>query len=256
MSVWGTRLMTSESEDFVQRYLKRLRHNLSQIFWTGLFFIGAIAKLVAEAIRLDLIPMSKLFFFLKDRFPKTWKFVLNISCVKKFVNYRFLKSFGNAAPPPPHQTTMADSYTSWKGITNLKYTGRQLPEDRDYDSRERPDIDEVVSLFVRADDGSKGGEMIPDMRSTLLFAAFAQWFTDSFLRTEHALDYDAKGNVKMKNKRPVRLPGREKENNSTHQIDLCQIYGTSKKVTDILRSKDKAKRGFLKSHIAENRTKV
>lgn len=46
--------------------------------------------------------------------------------------------------------------------------------------------------------------MTPNPRSSLLFCFFAQWFTDSFLRTH---------------------PTDTRRITSNHQIDLCRIYG-------------------------------
>ena len=48
-----------------------------------------------------------------------------------------------------------------------------------------------------------------------MFMLFAQWFTDSFLRTERS-DW--------------------RKNTSTQEIDLCQIYGISEAQTRMLRS--------------------
>ena len=59
----------------------------------------------------------------------------------------------------------------------------------------------------------------------MLFSFFAQWFTDSFLRTD--------------------LRDRRK-NTSNHEIDLCQIYGLREEITNYLRSK---KDGKLKHQI-------
>jgi prostaglandin-endoperoxide synthase 2 len=50
-----------------------------------------------------------------------------------------------------------------------------------------------------------------------LFPFFAQWFTDSFLRTD---------------------PVDRRKNTSNHEIDLCQIYGLEESTSDILRTMD------------------
>lgn len=52
-------------------------------------------------------------------------------------------------------------------------------------------------------------------RSSVLFMFFAQWFTDSFLRTE---------------------PVDRRKNTSNHKIDLCQIYGLTETTTRMLRA--------------------
>ncbi|MEM7299509.1 MAG: peroxidase family protein [Pseudomonadota bacterium] len=145
---------------------------------------------------------------------------------------------------------MADNYTSWKGIVDRRFTGRHLPEDKEFERRTRPETEDLVNLFLRPEDGTSGGTMQPDLRSTLLFASFAQWFTDSFLRTSHAFEFDDEtGEVVTENDIPVRQPGREKINVSTHEIDLCQIYGLNKKMTDKLR--DPNNHGCLRSQVIE-----
>ena len=50
---------------------------------------------------------------------------------------------------------------------------------------------------------------------SVLFAMFAQWFTDSFLRTD---------------------PFDRRMNTSNHEIDLCQIYGLTESTANILRN--------------------
>lgn len=57
----------------------------------------------------------------------------------------------------------------------------------------------------------------------MLFPYWVQWFTDSFLRLDH------------KNKL---------KNTSNHEIDLCNVYGLTRKETHLLRS---FQRGKLKS---------
>jgi prostaglandin-endoperoxide synthase 2 len=65
-------------------------------------------------------------------------------------------------------------------------------------------------------------------RSSVLLCFFAQWFTDSFLRTN---------------------PGDPRRNTSNHEIDLCQIYGLDEPSTWALRSGD---RGRLASRAIGN----
>ncbi len=73
-----------------------------------------------------------------------------------------------------------------------------------------PSAADVTALFRREQE-------IKSTDTSVLFAFFAQWFTDSFLRTSHE-------------------PGRFGQNTSNHEIDLCQIYGLSEDKTTILRS--------------------
>ena len=77
-----------------------------------------------------------------------------------------------------------------------------------------------MELFRRPDGGGQ-----VSAKSTLLFPHFAQWFVDGFLRTH---------------------PRDPRMNTSTHDIDLCQLYGQTVHVTYMLRS-DANGRGQLKS---------
>ena len=87
-----------------------------------------------------------------------------------------------------------------------KYTSK-LPADARYVSNTK--YGNITGLFKRT-------KKIDCPRSSLLFPFFAQWFTDSFLRTD---------------------PQDFRKNQSNHGIDLCQIYGVNKAQTDLLRSK-------------------
>jgi len=192
-------------------------------------------------------PPTTIAFFIKDNFRPLWNWLMSITFVQDTISKGLFRRFGNITKPRPHQMTMLENYASWEGITNLKATGRHLPEDPLFDQRVRPDSEDVVQLFLRPENNTSGGAMTKDMRSSLLFASFAQWFTDSFLRTSHAFIIDPKtGEVKTENGVAVREEGREKYNDSTHEIDLCQIYGLHKSMTDKLRCPKN--KGCLRSH--------
>ena len=88
-------------------------------------------------------------------------------------------------------------YVSWTGLVDRTYTGRHLPPaDRSYVDA-LPALDKLRPLFQRQ-------QLTPCPKSTALFGFFAQWFTDSFLRTD---------------------PNDFRMTTSNHEIDLCQIYG-------------------------------
>jgi prostaglandin-endoperoxide synthase 2 len=69
----------------------------------------------------------------------------------------------------------------------------------------------------------EGDKEIASFDTSMLFSFFAQWFTDSFLRT-HLND--------------------RKKNFSNHEIDFCQLYGMKPRHTDILRLKEGGKLKF------------
>jgi prostaglandin-endoperoxide synthase 2 len=91
-------------------------------------------------------------------------------------------------------------------LTDRRFSARHLPPARQHN---RPPVDELVSLFRREGAGRCSN------KSTLLFAFFAQWFTDGFLHTD---------------------PFDPRENTSTHQIDLSQLYGQTPDVTTMRRA--------------------
>src|SRR5215468_10627272 len=62
--------------------------------------------------------------------------------------------------------------------------------------------------------------MRASLKSTVMFAHFAAWFTDSFLRID---------------------PRDHRKNTSNHDVDLCNLYGLNSLQTDELRSKQGGK---------------
>lgn len=116
---------------------------------------------------------------------------------------------------PASQDYVTD-YTSWPGLVNKRWSGRHLPPaspnyiaDLPPNARyEDGKLGDVTALFARP-------ERMKPSRSSLLFMFFAQWFTDSILRT-HPVD--------------------RRKNTSNHDIDLCQIYGLTEKTTNLLRA--------------------
>ncbi len=111
---------------------------------------------------------------------------------------------------PPERLVTPEPYITWPGLVDRRYTGRHLPPAPvDDGAAPLPEVERVAELFMRR------GPSIPSSRTTALFCFFAQWFTDSFLRTD-------------KDRR---------RNTSTHEIDLCQIYGLDEETSDVLRER-------------------
>ena len=129
-----------------------------------------------------------------------------------------IDQIANAAPPRPHpysqwssQSQGIESYASWPSLTDRQWFTRHLPPaDAGYTQYLADSVPsaEVAKLFKR------GAAMTPS-RSTLLFTFFAQWLTDSFLRTD---------------------PLDRRRTTSNHHLDLCQIYGLDAQTTGLLRS--------------------
>ena len=126
----------------------------------------------------------------------------------RLVTSTFVSLLANATEPRPRPLSMAGDYTSWISLTDRSFSGRHLPQAPA--DRPLPSEAEVLDLFRRP----PGGEQ-PSEDTSVMFLLFAQWFTDSFLRTERS-DW--------------------RKNTSTQEIDFCQIYGISEPRTRMLRS--------------------
>lgn len=108
-----------------------------------------------------------------------------------------------------------EAYVTWPGLVDRGYTGRHLPPEPR--GKTYPNAKEVVNaLFLRPKDANGQDVTRESRHTTALFCFFAQWFTDSFLRT-HPTD--------------TRL------NTSNHEIDLCAIYGLTEATAEALREK-------------------
>jgi prostaglandin-endoperoxide synthase 2 len=126
----------------------------------------------------------------------------------RLVTSAFVSLLANGTPPRPRPFTLAADYTTWVSLTDRTFTGRHLPAAPA--GQRLPTEAEVLELFRRPP-----GKEVPSVDTSVLFLLFAQWFTDSFLRTDHT-DW--------------------RKNTSTQEIDFCQIYGLSEPKTRLLRS--------------------
>src|SRR5580692_1514964 len=157
-----------------------------------------------------------------SRHPGFWRFVSSVPFLRRLFNRVFINLISNSTKPRPHPFSLwgpkataatpigsaSANYVSWTGLVDRTYTGRHLPAaDQSYvDALPAPE--KLRALFQRQ-------QLTPCPKSTALFGFFAQWFTDSFLRTD---------------------PNDYRKNTSNHEIDLCQIYGLNAADTKILRS--------------------
>lgn len=154
--------------------------------------------------------------------------------------------------PRPYSTKAA--YTSWGSLTDKTWSGRHLGPDDDPRRLRNEERDRALStVFVRPE-----GKMRVCPKSTLLFPSFAQYLTDGFIRT---LDGKPAGQDMKTGAYPYdHLPDDERlaaererlrRNSSTHNIDLCTLYGRNEKQTRALRllSEKKGEKGRLRSQI-------
>ncbi|MFJ3639888.1 peroxidase family protein [Streptomyces sp. NPDC090108] len=114
------------------------------------------------------------------------------------------------APPRPNPLSTKSPYTSWDSLTDRSWVGRHLPPAVG-GTGHLPAVREVTELFRRED----GTRFCP--RSTALLPAFAQWFTDGFLRGHAAT-------------------GDPRRTDSPHTLDMSQLYGDRPEVTASLRT--------------------
>ena len=102
----------------------------------------------------------------------------------------------------------SSDYVTWAGLTDRRFTGRHLPPVDDATVAKLPSTDALWALFERK-------AFVASTNTSTLLCYFAQWFTDSFLRTSA---YDTRLNT------------------SNHEIDLCQIYGLDAETAALLRT--------------------
>lgn len=138
-----------------------------------------------------------------------WKLAQRKPSWEQKVNGLLVNSANKKIDPRPNPFSTMSDYTSWASLTDRKYSSRHLPSGNLTDL---PEVSDVAGLFIRRD-----GNFMASDKSTVLFAYFAQWFTDGFLRSDRSTPED-----------PAK-------NDSNHEIDLMQIYGLTPDVTDQLR---------------------
>ena len=161
----------------------------------------------------------------KKWFVKTaLKAVVAVPPLHRRLNRKLINSYAYAAGLRPRPFSMAAPYTTWRGLTDRRYSGRHIPVATAH-AAALPPLDDVTALFRKTEDRRASD-------TSLLFPFFAQWFTDSFLRTKW--------------KQPDEQDFAENESN--HEIDLCQIYGISEEQTTMLRA---GRGGRLKSQMID-----
>jgi prostaglandin-endoperoxide synthase 2 len=153
------------------------------------------------------IMMKGFFELLSKLFPGFLARLIAYPPFAAFISWAVINGSAHSAQPRPRPFSLKSPYTSWGSLTDKHYTGRHLPED--VSDRKLPPIGDVVELWKR-----EPGKEIPARETSVLFFYFAQWFTDSFLRTD---------------------PIDRTRNTSNHEIDFCQIYGLDERRTRILR---------------------
>jgi prostaglandin-endoperoxide synthase 2 len=157
-----------------------------------------------------------------------WSLVQRMPVVHRRVNRILIDRAILKIPTRPNPLSTMAAYTSWASLTDRTYDSRHLPL-AEGAHPSHPAAEDVAALFTRQ------GEMTPCEKSTVLFPYFAEWFVDGFLRSERPLR-DPRTDELVRDP-DTREPLRDvAKNESTHEIDLIQIYGLNSEVTGQLRA--------------------
>lgn len=152
-----------------------------------------------------------------------WDAVQLLTPLQRRLNAALIDHAVREMPSRPEPLSTMAPYTSWPSLTDRSYNGRHLPPSG-LDPERLPSAQECAELFRRDE------HMVPCPRSTVLFAYFAQWFTDGFLRGDTGSPRDPRRNT------------------SNHQIDLNQLYGIDERTASMLRAHEG---GRLKSQLID-----
>lgn len=163
---------------------------------------------------------------------KRFMWTLRAPAIRTFISREYTDYLCSCVAPRPHGYSLCgppgdiSDYVSWPSLTDRKFSARHLAPgiQASLPTPGRPGHvgqtwEPTTELWRR-----QAGKLIECERSNVLFAFFAQWFTDSILR----VDGDDR-----------------RRNTSNHDIDLCSVYGLDDKTTRLLRSRDPNERGQL-----------
>src|SRR6188768_3086268 len=167
---------------------------------------------VAEALprlvgRLTLRPLP-IPDVLARQVPRIIEPLASLPHMRRLASKMVINYYSYATSLRPRALSMATDYTSWSALVDRRFTGRHLPPSDPEFIAALPGESDVNALYRRE-------EEIKSTDTSVWFMFFAQWFTDSFLRTSRE-DF--------------------RQNTSTQEIDLCQIYGLGADQTRMLRS--------------------
>jgi prostaglandin-endoperoxide synthase 2 len=152
--------------------------------------------------------LNQLQFHVLTNYEPVWEFLQRRPVLRRAANRALINSAITYIPTRPNPLSTLAPYTSWSSLTDRRYDARHLPP---APQDGLPPAEAVADLFVRR------GEDKLCPKSTVMFAYFAEWFTDGFLRSD---------------RRPERDP---KRNDTNHEIDLTPLYGVRPEQTDQLR---------------------
>ena len=176
----------------------------------------ALPRLVGR-LTLRPLPLPEV---LARQVPRIIEPLASLPHLRRLASKMVINYYSYATSLRPRALSMATDYTSWSSLVDRRFTGRHLPPaDPDFIAA-LPSETDVNALYRR-------DEEIKSTDTSVWFMFFAQWFVDSFLRTSRD-DW--------------------RQNTSTQEIDLCQIYGLGPAQTRMLRS---LSGGRLKSQLID-----
>ncbi|AYN37996.1 heme peroxidase [Streptomyces dangxiongensis] len=147
---------------------------------------------------------------LLTHFAPAWQASRHSRWLHRRLNSTLVDLAVRKAPPRPNPLSTKAPYTSWDSLTDRSWVGRHLPPVTAV-PKGLPAPERVAELFRREGEGRCCA------RSTALLPAFAQWFTDGFLRGHAAT-------------------GDPRRTDSPHTLDMSQLYGDREEVTACLRT--------------------
>jgi prostaglandin-endoperoxide synthase 2 len=167
---------------------------------------------------------NKLQYWALSSFPRLWSLVNRTGWLGDRINGFLINNLVRKTRERPNPLSTLAPYSSWESLTDRTWFGRHLPPRKGGNFHAK----EAASLLVRPSSGTRFSD-----KSTPVFAAFAQWFTDGFLLTS---DSD------------------RRRTTTNHQIDFSPLYGLNKPITDCLRlhSNQAGQKGRLKSQMIAN----
>lgn len=147
-----------------------------------------------------------------------WRLAQRIPPLERRVNRRLIENAMRRTPPP----RPAAEHVSVQALSDQSYAGRLLPPEAE--AGPRPSAEAVAQLFHR-------DEFVASPKSTLLFAFFAQWFSETFVRSADG-GYSGQRDIMR--------------TEAAQHVDLAQIYGLHPTQTEQLRAREN---GLLKSQL-------
>jgi prostaglandin-endoperoxide synthase 2 len=142
-------------------------------------------------------------------FEPMWSLLQRVEPLRRLTNRTLISRAILKIPTRPNPFSTLAPYSSWESLTDRRYDSRHLPATA---QDGLPPEEKVADLFMRRGAGTECE------KSTVMFAYFAQWFTDGFLRSDRS---------------PQRDP---RKNDTSHELDLTPLYGPHPRITEALRA--------------------